>query len=239
MYCHSDLLDLKVVELRKILRNAGLSSTGKKEILCQRILDNNLGNSLAVDRLTSVAIRPSSPIKSSILSNVQTRSDGRNLNDTKPLRYNYVTSPRRVRSPIVSTVSSSYQSRPTLRPNSHMDNFLTYIQNTKDITAPTTLSVYKLNDKLIWNFADSHVNDQAACLKKVGAISVESYLDTWFKQSGLCCDFFLETAQFLNIKNFKVENIRVPEPIQELDRVRRKYIRCLSPAKKDAKIWAT
>jgi hypothetical protein len=121
--------------------------------------------------------------------------------------------------------------QPSLSPMIEYSNFLEWILNIQTITGPYSLSVHKLNHKLIFLFGDYHIATSRECNNIPGSISLTNYLNQWFTQSGLCCDLFLEAHHFLFDKSFHPSMIKKKTPRDELSTLVIKYNECLTPYK--------
>jgi hypothetical protein len=121
--------------------------------------------------------------------------------------------------------------QPSLPPTLDYKDFLEWILQIQTITGPYTLSVHKLNHKLIFMFGDHHIPTSQECINIPGAISLTDYLDQWFTQSGLCCELFLEVFHFLFDSSFHPSMIPERFPREELSALIFKYNECLTPYK--------
>ncbi len=68
---------------------------------------------------------------------------------------------------------------------------LNVLAEVKGIKGPSQLTILDINSKMVFLFGDVHINTSETCDIK-GYITLTEYLDIFFKQSPVCCDFFLE-----------------------------------------------
>lgn len=89
--------------------------------------------------------------------------------------------------------------------------FIEKYKNFGQIIGPSSIVVYKINNKLIILFQDVHTEPSKECnatCSKNGCEWIHEFLEQLFIKSPVCIDFFNETTNFLQMSKGRKENIQ-------------------------------
>lgn|SRR3990167_2944972 len=110
--------------------------------------------------------------------------------------------------------------------------FIDQVSLIERLLGPISMSIYQLNDRLIYLFGDLHV--PTGPIEAGVYVTLENFFEYFFHNSPLTCDLFLETYAFLNVPHnehfdeYKSQLFYDTEaPIDELGVIIRKYAECL------------
>lgn len=114
--------------------------------------------------------------------------------------------------------------------------FIDQVSLIERLLGPITMSVYRLNDRLIYLFGDMHV--PTGTVQAGAYVTLETFFDYFFHNSPLMCDLFLESYAFLNVPAnetyFDYEDMMYNPKgtTNELGKIIHKYAECLGAEKR-------
>jgi len=128
-----------------------------------------------------------------------------------------------------------------------------YLEYTK-LHGPSSVILYKLNNRLLLFFRDVHIErikqcDDLCFVDKSNCVWISDFLKDLFINASMCIDFFCETTTWLQIQEKSIENkhnIEVNIDHEKLDKrirgllkTKTEFMDCLSPFKLGCSIYKT
>lgn len=130
-------------------------------------------------------------------------------------------------------------------------NLQRYLEYTK-IHGPSSMILYKINNRLILFFRDVHTEPEKQCdvgcnTDKNNCVWISDFLKDLFTNAPMCIDFFCETTIWLQIQEKSIVNkgrvehtikhIKINEKIKGLFKTKKEFMDCLSPIKKGCTVY--
>jgi hypothetical protein len=77
------------------------------------------------------------------------------------------------------------------------EKIIQHVLSVDTIQGMSVLEIYSVNDKIIFLFGENHSVNPKKCTGSLNSVNLVDYLDTFFRYSSVCCDFFIEMPEFL------------------------------------------